>query len=129
MRNFELLIVDDEPDLRWVLRGLFEDEGFVVREAADGDDALRAIAESSPDVVLSDMRMPRLPGIELLRTLRRDAPEVPVVLLKVLGLEEHALRPDDTVAPSHGVCVTGTGQRAGSRGESQHGAAGSPPPE
>ncbi|MFN6194663.1 MAG: sigma-54-dependent transcriptional regulator [Planctomycetota bacterium] len=84
MRNFELLIVDDEPDLRWVLRGLFEDEGFVVREAADGDDALRAIAESSPDVVLSDMRMPRLPGIELLRTLRRDAPEVPVVLLSAV---------------------------------------------
>jgi two-component system response regulator HydG len=84
MRDFDLLIVDDEPDLRWVLRGLFEDEGFAVREAADGDEALRAVAEASPDVVLSDMRMPRVPGIELLRTLRRDAPEVPVVLLSAV---------------------------------------------
>jgi DNA-binding NtrC family response regulator len=84
MREFDLLIVDDEPDLRWVLRGLFEDEGFAVREAADGDEALRAVAEASPDVVLSDMRMPRVPGIELLRSLRRDAPEVPVVLLSAV---------------------------------------------
>ncbi|MBM3963158.1 MAG: response regulator, partial [Planctomycetes bacterium] len=84
MRDFDLLIVDDEPDLRWVLRGLFEDEGFAVREAADGDEALRAVAEASPDVVLSDMRMPRVPGIELLRSLRRDAPEVPLVLLSAV---------------------------------------------
>jgi DNA-binding NtrC family response regulator len=84
MRDVELLIVDDEPDLRWVLRGLFEDEGFAVREAEDGEAALAAVAQSRPDVVLSDMRMPKLPGIGLLRALRRDAPDVPVVLLSAV---------------------------------------------
>lgn len=71
MGRHQLLIVDDEPDLRWMLRGLFEDEGFVVHEAGDGVEALARLDEAAPDVVLSDMRMPRLPGIELLRTLRK----------------------------------------------------------
>jgi DNA-binding NtrC family response regulator len=82
--SHRLLIVDDEPDLRWVLRGLFEDEGFVVHEAGDGDEALAAVAASMPDVVLSDMRMPRMPGIELLRTLKQRAPDLPIVLLSAV---------------------------------------------
>jgi DNA-binding NtrC family response regulator len=84
MVHHQLLIVDDEPDLRWVLRGLFEDEGFAVAEAGDGEQALAAIAARMPDVVLSDMRMPRMPGIELLRALRKRAPELPVVLLSAV---------------------------------------------
>ncbi len=84
MGRHQLLIVDDEPDLRWVLRGLFEDEGFDVAEAEDGEQALQAIAAHMPDVVLSDMRMPRMPGIELLRALRQRAPELPVVLLSAV---------------------------------------------
>ncbi|MBX3463131.1 MAG: sigma-54-dependent Fis family transcriptional regulator [Planctomycetes bacterium] len=84
MHRPRLLIVDDEPDLRWVLRGLFEDEGFEVAEAGDGEEALRCAAERPPDVVLSDMRMPRLPGLELLRRLRTEAPDVPVVLLSAV---------------------------------------------
>ncbi|MBL8735537.1 MAG: sigma-54-dependent Fis family transcriptional regulator [Planctomycetes bacterium] len=84
MGRHQLLIVDDEPDLRWMLRGLFEDEGFVVHEAGDGDEALARLDEAAPDVVLSDMRMPRLPGIELLRTLRKRSPDLPVVLLSAV---------------------------------------------
>jgi DNA-binding NtrC family response regulator len=84
MRRPHLLIVDDEPDLRWVLRGLFEDEGFEVDEAADGDEALQRVEQHAPDVVLSDMRMPRLPGLELLRQLRACAPDVPVILLSAV---------------------------------------------
>lgn len=84
MGRHNLLIVDDEPDLRWMLRGLFEDEGFVVHEAGDGDEALARLDEAAPDVVLSDMRMPRLPGIELLRTLRKRSPDLPVVLLSAV---------------------------------------------
>lgn len=79
-----ILIVDDEPDLRWVLRGLFEDEGFAVREADDGDTALAAIADRQPDVVLSDMRMRRVQGLELLQRVRRTNPDVPVVLLSAV---------------------------------------------
>ena len=84
MRSHRLLIVDDEPDLRWVLRGLFADEGFEVDEAADGVEALAAIGRAEPDVVLSDMRMPRLPGLELLRTVRKQMPDLPVILLSAV---------------------------------------------
>jgi DNA-binding NtrC family response regulator len=80
----QLLIVDDEPDLRWVLRGLFEEEGFEVHEAGDGDAALVHVSNHLPDVVLSDMRMPKLPGIELLRALRRQTPDLPVILLSAV---------------------------------------------
>ena len=84
MGRLQLLIVDDEPDLRWVLRGLFEDEGFAVVEAGDGDAALTAIGQNLPDVVLSDMRMPRVPGIELLREVRHRQPDLPVILLSAV---------------------------------------------
>ncbi|MBL8728701.1 MAG: sigma-54-dependent Fis family transcriptional regulator [Planctomycetes bacterium] len=84
MRRPHLLIVDDEPDLRWVLRGLFEDEGFEVEEAGDGAEALERVEQHAPDVVLSDMRMPRLPGLDLLRQLRSRAPDVPVILLSAV---------------------------------------------
>ena len=84
MGRHQLLIVDDEADLRWVLRGLFEEEGFEVVEACDGDEALAAIQQQVPDVVLSDMRMPRMPGIELLRSVRHQEPDLPVILLSAV---------------------------------------------
>jgi DNA-binding NtrC family response regulator len=79
-----LLIVDDEPDLRWVLRGLFEDEGFEVQEAGDGQEALQIVERREPDVVLSDMRMPHVSGLQLLRELRARKPELPVILLSAV---------------------------------------------
>ena len=80
----KVLVVDDEPDLRWVLRGLFEDAGFAVREAADGAEALAAVERDVPDVVLSDVRMPKVQGLELLRQLRHRAADLPVVLLSAV---------------------------------------------
>ncbi|MFN3240141.1 MAG: sigma-54-dependent transcriptional regulator [Planctomycetota bacterium] len=89
MSRHQLLIVDDEPDLRWVLRGLFEDEGFDVREAGDGREALEQLLADAerdrlPDVVLSDMRMPDTSGLELLREVRRRHEDLPVVLLSAV---------------------------------------------
>lgn len=89
MASHHLLIVDDEPDLRWVLRGLFEDEGFEVQEAENGQHALemlQAADESGqlPDVVLSDMRMPNVSGLELLRRVRKQYRDLPVVLLSAV---------------------------------------------
>ena len=89
MSGHQLLIVDDEPDLRWMLRGLFEEEGYTVHEAANGKQALELLrqAETSghlPDVVLSDMRMPEISGVELLRTVRTQFRDLPVVLLSAV---------------------------------------------
>ena len=79
-----ILIVDDEPDLRFVLRSLFEDAGFDVREASDGARALSEAQKNPPDVVLTDVRMPKVQGLEVLRELQRRDPDVPVVLLSAV---------------------------------------------
>ena len=84
MTTPRILVVDDEPDIRFVLRGLFEDAGFEVREAKDGECALAEVAAQSPDVVLTDVRMPKIQGLDLLRELQRREPELPVVLLSAV---------------------------------------------
>lgn len=84
MPDRRILIVDDESDLRWVLRGLFEDAGYVVDEAADGSAALQRISAALPDVVLSDVRMPGMSGDELLREVRQHCSDLPVILLSAV---------------------------------------------
>lgn len=102
-----ILLVEDEQDLRWVLRLLFEDAGFVVHEAADGAKGLRAAAQIHPDVVLSDVRMPHITGLELLRGLHKASPELPVILLSAvadLATAVGAMKEGpSTTRPSHSI--------------------------
>ena len=76
-----ILIVDDEEDLRWVLKGLFRKLGYEVREASDGIEGLEAALEWPPDLVITDIRMPRCDGLELLERLREKRPTLPAVVL------------------------------------------------
>ena len=66
----QVLVVDDEPHIRTVLRGYLEAEGFAVAEAADGEAALDAVRRRPPDLVLLDVVLPGLDGLEALRQLR-----------------------------------------------------------
>jgi len=65
-----VLVVDDEPRIRAVLRGYLEADGFAVSEAADGDAAVRRLRADAPDLVLLDVMMPGIDGLEVLRQLR-----------------------------------------------------------
>ena len=65
-----ILVVDDEPAQRFMLRRIFEQAGHQVRDAGDGAEALRAVRESAPDLVVTDMMMPVMDGGELIRQLR-----------------------------------------------------------
>ncbi|KAB8193552.1 response regulator [Nonomuraea phyllanthi] len=77
-----LIIVDDHPIVRDGLRGIFTDDEFeVVGEAGDGLEALAVVGRTRPDVVLTDLRMPRMAGAELIRRLREQAPGVRVLVL------------------------------------------------
>ncbi|MFI9836605.1 response regulator [Nonomuraea sp. NPDC051941] len=77
-----LIIVDDHPVVRDGLRGIFTDDEFeVVGEAGDGFEALAVVERTNPDVVLTDLRMPRMKGAELIRRLREQAPDVRVLVL------------------------------------------------
>ena len=79
-RPCHVLIIDDEPVVRVYLRRLLELRGFTVEDAADGQAGLAAIARSEPDLVLLDLTMPDLDGVEVARRLRATGTRVPVVL-------------------------------------------------
>lgn len=67
-----VLIVDDEPSIRQLLATLLTLEGYAVRTAPDGRDALEQLLADTPDVVISDVRMPHMTGYELLTTVRSN---------------------------------------------------------
>ena len=78
-------MVDDEPDQRFLLRRIFERAGHEVRDAADGAAALRALREAAPDLVVTDMMMPVMDGVELIRCIRGDPAAAHIPILAVSG--------------------------------------------
>jgi CheY-like chemotaxis protein len=81
MRDTRVLIVDDEPDIRATVSAMLEIEGYEVAEAANGADALLALEERAPDVILLDMRMPVLDGWGFAAELRRRGHRTPIVVM------------------------------------------------
>src|SRR5215475_3994464 len=76
-----ILIVDDEPGIRQSLKGVFEDEGFTTEAVSSGEDCLRRIEHNSYDVVLLDVWLPGIDGLETLRKLREKSPHTHVVMI------------------------------------------------
>ncbi len=81
MENNKLLLVDDEKDIRDVLNLALSDMGYEVFEAENGAEALRIFKEVHPPIVLTDIKMPRMDGIELLQKVKRDNPEAEVIMI------------------------------------------------
>jgi two-component system, OmpR family, KDP operon response regulator KdpE len=81
-----ILVVDDEPQITRVLRTALTGSGYEVRTAEDGHAALRAAREWQPDLVITDVSMPNMTGIELCGQLRAESP-VPIIVLSVKGEE------------------------------------------
>ncbi len=77
----EVLIVDDDLRVADILQQLLEDEGFVVAHEGDGRSALTHIERKKPDVVLADMKMPRLGGVGLLREITNRWGDIDVILM------------------------------------------------
>jgi CheY-like chemotaxis protein len=76
-----LLIVDDEPDLREIFAAWFRNLGCNVTEASDGVEALEALAKGSFDAIISDVGMPKLDGIQLMKRIQTSGPHTPVLVL------------------------------------------------
>ena len=86
-----ILVVEDEPDIRQALAEELSDEGYQVDVAVDGHDALDKLSDTHPDLIISDIAMPRMDGLELLQRVRADHPgldAVPFVLLTAFGYPE-----------------------------------------
>ena len=91
-KHISILIVDDDSDMREFLRGVFEDEEFIVYEARDGVNAVKKTIEVNPDIILLDIVMPFLNGWEALEIIRKRpaSKKTPVILYS--GLFEASLR-------------------------------------
>lgn len=77
----QILVIDDEQQVRSMLKEILEDEGYDVFEAEDGDKGLRLCEDQSFDLVITDLIMPNKEGIETIRELRKNFPEIKVIAI------------------------------------------------
>jgi two-component system, NtrC family, response regulator len=91
MSRERILIVDDEQNARAALKTILDEEGFETAEAADGEEALALISSFAPDVVLSDVRMPRMDGLTLLKSARAQESSAGFVMMTAFGTVEAAV--------------------------------------
>ena len=115
LRSGTVLIVDDEELIRWSLCEHLRGEGYTVTEAGDGQEALEKLAAGAPDIVLTDLKMPRLDGMGMLRAMRQRGIDVPVIVITAhgavdtameatrLGAKAYVTKPYDLREVSHAV--------------------------
>ena len=90
--NTRILLVDDEPAILNALTGILEDEGYDIAVAKSGQDALKLLKSDPPDLVLLDIWMPELDGIETLRRALEINPRLLVVMMSGHGSIESAVK-------------------------------------
>jgi len=81
----KIIIVDDDPNIRELVRVLLKNGGFDTCEAVDGRDGLRVITDETPDLAIIDLMMPNMDGYELCRDLRKYHENLPVLMLTAMG--------------------------------------------
>src|SRR5215813_15452039 len=95
-----VLVVDDEPQITRVLKTVLSSQGYQVRTAADGESALAGFAEWHPELVITDLYMPRMDGVELCRRIRAVS-SVPIIVLSVKGEERTKVEALDSGADDY----------------------------
>ncbi len=91
MSGARVLVIDDEPGLRHTLGLILRDEGFAVVDAEDGEAGLRAAAADPPDLILCDIRMPRLDGLGFVERYREAGGSALVIMMSAYGTQETAI--------------------------------------
>jgi two-component system response regulator AtoC len=87
-----VLVVDDEQDIRALLKDLLSQEGYAVRVAKSGAEAIEAIGKNLPDLVMMDVQLPDQDGIGVLRQLKREHPELEVIVMTAFGGSSTAIK-------------------------------------
>ena len=95
-----ILVVDDEPQITRVLRRSLQTHGYDVRTAADGEAALDVVSDWTPDLIVTDLSMPGLDGIELCRRVRAQS-ALPIIVLSVKGEEQTKVKALDAGADDY----------------------------
>ena len=107
MNDTTILVVDDEPQLRRVMRTTLTDLGYTVIDAKTGEDALELLRHDQPDLILLDLNMPGIGGLETCRAIRETS-EVPIIILSVRNTEREKVQAldagaDDYVSKPFGI--------------------------
>jgi two-component system KDP operon response regulator KdpE len=102
MTSATILVVDDEPQIRRVLRAALSAEGYTIVEARDGREALDKLRADRPDMVLMDVNMPELDGVQACREIRATS-QIPIIMLTVRGAEKDKVRALDAGADDYVV--------------------------
>src|SRR6202048_2029364 len=95
-----ILVVDDEPQITRVLKTTLSSLGYGIRIASDGDEAVQIMKEWSPDLVITDLRMPNMDGLELCRHIRAKS-RIPIIVLSVKGEERTKVEALDSGADDY----------------------------
>jgi len=82
-----ILVVDDEPQITRVLKTTLSSNGYGTRTARDGDEAVQLMKDWTPDLIITDLRMPNMDGLDLCRHVRKNS-QVPIIVLSVKGEEQ-----------------------------------------
>ena len=83
-----IMIIEDDEEMRSLLKDFFEEEGFETDSVSNGVDALRMFSEDHFDLVITDIRMPGLTGLDILPRIRRLKPETPVIVMTAYGSDD-----------------------------------------
>ena len=102
-----VLVVDDEPQITRVLKTVLSSQGYQVRTAAEGESALASFTEWHPELVITDLYMPRMDGVELCRRIRAVS-SVPIIVLSVKGEERTKVEALDSGADDYVTKPFGT---------------------
>jgi two-component system, OmpR family, KDP operon response regulator KdpE len=100
VENSRVLVVDDEPQITRVLKTVLSSQGYQVRTAAEGESALSNFKEWSPELVITDLYMPHMDGVELCRRIR-EVSSVPIIVLSVKGEERSKVEALDSGADDY----------------------------
>jgi len=96
----QILIVDDEPQITRVLRTALSTQGYVLKVAADGLEALEAVESWQPDLVITDLAMPKINGVELCRAIRENS-QIPILVLSVRNQDRQKIEALDAGADDY----------------------------
>ena len=83
-----ILVVEDDEEMRSLLKDFFTEEGFETDSVSNGSDAFRKLVKESFVLVITDIRMPGLTGLDILPGIRKLQPEVPIIVITAFGSEE-----------------------------------------
>lgn len=92
MHQETLLIIDDEPSIRESLKILFEGEGYRVFTAKNGQDGLKLFFQEKVDVIITDLRMPVMDGLDLMRNIHESDPDFPMIVISGAGAKQDVIR-------------------------------------